>query len=76
MASARLRRAGPGSSEEADMTMPAPPPDTRAAGQSGHIADHNTIADALTALDNAVGALQAAGYLPMPSGTPQRGRYR
>ena len=56
------------------MTMPAPPPDTRAAGQSGHIADHNTIADALTALDNAVGALQAAGYLPMPSGTPQAGQ--
>lgn len=39
------------------MSMPAPPPDTRAAGQSGHIADHNLIADALAALDSDVGAL-------------------
>jgi hypothetical protein len=41
------------------MSMPAPPPDTRAPGQAGHIADHNTISDALTALENNVGALQS-----------------
>jgi hypothetical protein len=40
------------------MTMPTPPPDTRAPGQTGHIADHNTISDALTALEGAVGTLQ------------------
>lgn len=40
------------------MTTPLPPPDTRAPGQTGHIADHNTISDALTALDGAVGAIQ------------------
>jgi hypothetical protein len=40
------------------MSMPVPPPDTRAPGQTGHIADHNTISDALTALDGAVGELQ------------------
>ena len=40
------------------MTMPTPPPDTRAPGQTGHIADHNTIADALTALDAAVATLE------------------
>jgi hypothetical protein len=40
------------------MTMPTPPPDTRAAGQSGHIEDHNTISDALTALDAAVASIE------------------
>lgn len=30
------------------MGMPATPPDTRAAGQSGHLADHNAISDALS----------------------------
>lgn len=47
------------------MTMPAPPPDTRAAGQSGHIADHNTISDALTALEAAVGTLQSSQASPV-----------
>jgi hypothetical protein len=46
------------------MTYPAPPPDTRAAGQSGHIADHNTIADSLTALESAVGGLQLSQSNP------------
>lgn len=41
------------------MSMPAPPPDTRAAGQPGHIADHNEISDALAWLGSAVAALQA-----------------
>jgi hypothetical protein len=43
------------------MTMPTPPPDTRAPGQTGHIADHNTISDALAALESAVEALEGAG---------------
>jgi hypothetical protein len=46
------------------MTYPAPPPDTRAAGQNGHIADHNTIADSLTALESAVGGLQLSQSNP------------
>lgn len=41
------------------MSMPMPPPDTRAAGQQGHITDHNTISDALTWLSSSVGTLQA-----------------
>lgn len=53
------------------MSMPPPPPDTRAAGQSGHIADHNTISDALTGLEGAVGTLQATA---VPSGTPSAGQ--
>lgn len=32
------------------------PPDNRAQGKSGHIGDHNNIADVLTALQSAVGA--------------------
>ena len=40
------------------MSMPMPPPDTRAPGQTGHIADHNTISDSLAALENAVGTLE------------------
>lgn len=40
------------------MTMPSPPPDTRAAGQSGHIGDHNAISDAITAIETAVSTLQ------------------
>lgn len=40
------------------MTMPVPPPDTRAPGQTGHIADHNTISDALTSLEGAVATLE------------------
>ncbi|MCW2930000.1 MAG: hypothetical protein JWM19_962 [Actinomycetia bacterium] len=46
------------------MSMPLPPPDTRAAGQPGHIADHNTLSDAVTALESAVGALQGAAAAP------------
>lgn len=42
------------------MSMPAPPPDTRAAGQPGHISDHNEISDALSWLSSAVAALQAS----------------
>jgi hypothetical protein len=41
------------------MTTPPPPPDTRAAGQTGHIADHNAISDALASLENAVQVLEA-----------------
>jgi hypothetical protein len=33
------------------------PPDNRAAGQTGHIQDHNNIADVLTALSATLGAL-------------------
>lgn len=51
------------------MTMPAPPPDTRAPGQSGHIADHNTISDALTALEAAVLALQSSIVQLTPGGS-------
>jgi hypothetical protein len=40
------------------MSMPLPPPDTRAPGQTGHIADHNTISDALAALETAVQGLE------------------
>jgi hypothetical protein len=40
------------------MTMPAPPPDTRAPGQTGHIADHNAISDAVAALESAVTTLE------------------
>jgi hypothetical protein len=36
------------------------PPDTRAAGQSGHIADHNDIADVLTAMQTQLGTLPAS----------------
>lgn len=46
------------------MSMPVPPPDTRAAGQSGHISDHNTISDAITGLQTGLttetGRAQAA----------------
>jgi len=55
------------------MTMPVPPPDTRAPGQTGHIADHNTISDALTALDGAVRAIQetlANSSVSIPLTTP------
>lgn len=52
------------------MSMPAPPPDTRGAGQSGHITDHNTISDAITALEAAVGALQASQANPALNPTP------
>lgn len=52
------------------MTMPSPPPDTRAPGQSGHIADHNTISDALTALENSVGTLLLSQANPPLVPTP------
>jgi hypothetical protein len=39
------------------------PPDTRAAGQSGHLADHNNIADVLTALQNLVNSILTAGLV-------------
>lgn len=32
------------------MTTPSIPPDNRAAGQAGHIDDHNAISDVLTSL--------------------------
>jgi hypothetical protein len=38
------------------------PPDTRAAGQTGHISDHNNIADVLNALQSAVNALPSISY--------------
>jgi hypothetical protein len=41
------------------MGMPAPPSDTRAQGQAGHITDHNTISDALSWLATEVAAIQA-----------------
>lgn len=40
------------------MSMPAPPPDTRAPGQTGHIADHNTMSDAIASLETAVQTLE------------------
>lgn len=46
------------------MSMPSPPPDTRTAGQAGHIADHNALSDAVAALEGAVGSLQAATATP------------
>lgn len=56
------------------MSMPMPPPDTRAAGQAGHIGDHNTISDSLEWLGAAVGALQsqvatgvAGPSIPLPA---------
>jgi hypothetical protein len=56
------------------MSMPMPPPDTRAPGQAGHIADHNTISDGLDWLGDAVGSLQSqveSGFAgpndPLPS---------
>jgi hypothetical protein len=42
------------------MSMPVPPPDDRAPGQSGHIEDHNTIAGSLAALETSVGTLEDA----------------
>lgn len=62
------------------MSMPSPPPDTRAPGQTGHIADHNTISDALASLEAGVLALESAVadidveslvptiYMPAPTG--------
>lgn len=49
------------------MSMPLPPPDTRAAGQTGHIADHNTISDALGWLAESVGTLQSASSAVTPA---------
>lgn len=47
--------------------FPVIPPDTRAAGQSGHVGDHNAISDGLSALEAAVTALQATGFtVPVP----------
>jgi len=39
------------------------PPDTRAAGQSGHISDHVNIADVLTALQNLINSILTAGLV-------------
>jgi hypothetical protein len=38
------------------------PPDTAAAGQSGHIVAHNDIADVLTAMSGQLGALPAIAW--------------
>lgn len=37
--------------------MPVIPPDTRAAGQTGHIGDHNAIADVLTQFQTQLGGI-------------------
>lgn len=39
------------------MTIPQIPPDTAAAGQTGHILAHNQISDVLTSLSGQTGAL-------------------
>jgi hypothetical protein len=36
------------------------PPDNRAAGQAGHIGDHNNIADVLTAMQAQIGGLPSS----------------
>ncbi len=41
------------------MTFPTIPPDTRAAGQSGHITDHAAISDVLSAMESQITQLQA-----------------
>lgn len=41
------------------MISPVVPPDTAAAGQTGHVAAHNEIADALTAILGVVNGLPA-----------------
>lgn len=55
------------------------PPDTRAAGQSGHIGDHNNIADMLTLFQNELAAIPTiiqfgsatlvAGTVTVPNGS-------
>lgn len=48
------------------------PPDNRAAGQSGHIQDHNDLADVLSAMASQLGALpgsQAWGTATLVAGT-------
>ena len=48
------------------------PPDTRAAGQSGHIGDHNDIADVLTAMQAQLNGLPASwawGTATLAAGT-------
>lgn len=47
------------------------PPDNRAAGQTGHVGDHNNIADVLTAMQSQLGALPAfqMGSANMVAGT-------
>ena len=42
--------------------MPVIPPDTRAAGQTGHIADHNAISDVLTAQGAQLAAMPGLTY--------------
>ena len=37
------------------------PPDTRAPGQAGHIADHNNIADVLTSLQDQINSILSGG---------------
>lgn len=46
------------------------PPDTRAAGQGGHIADHNNMSGVLTALNN--GAMRAVALTPWFAGLANR----
>jgi hypothetical protein len=48
------------------------PPDNRAAGQSGHIGDHNDIADVLTAMQSQLNTLPASwawGLATLVAGT-------
>ena len=48
------------------------PPDTRAAGQAGHIADHNNIADVLTGMQTQLGSQPASwawGTATLAAGT-------
>ena len=58
------------------------PPDNRAGGQTGHIADHNNIADVLTAMQTQLGALPTfqtgtatlvAGTVTVPNTSVQAG---
>lgn len=53
------------------MTQPVIPPDTVAPGQTGHIAAHNEISDALTSHQNQLGAIPplAWGAVSLTSGS-------
>jgi hypothetical protein len=56
-------------------TQPIVPPDTRAPGYSGHIADHNSISDSLSWLYSQVAALGSAVTGAILASSQQAGSY-